>query len=64
MHRLCEFELCALMPKNAHNGLNIVNELEKSANSNNMHIRAYVDRIKKLQDKQRREFGFPLNLVD
>ena len=64
MHRLFEFELCALMPRNANNPLNMVNEPGKMSNLNTFHLRQYVDRWKKLNDKLGQKFGFPFNLDD
>ena len=64
MHRLFEFELCALMPRNAHNPLNMVNEPRKMPDLKTLHWSGYVDRWKKLNDKLGRKFGFPFNLGD
>ena len=43
MHLLFELELCALMPRNANNPLNTVNEPGKMSNLNTLHLRRYVD---------------------
>ena len=42
----------------------MVNELGKMSNLNMLHLRQYVDRWKKLNDKLQWKFGFPFNLGD
>ena len=42
----------------------MVNEFGKMSNLNTLHLRRYVDRWKKLNDKLGRKFGFPFNLGD
>ena len=52
------------MPRNAHNPINMVNEPRKMSNLNTFHLRRYVDRWKKTNDKLGRKFGSPFNLGD
>ena len=42
----------------------MVNEHRKMSNLNTLHLRQYVDRWEKLNDKLGRKFGFPFNLAD
>ena len=42
----------------------MVNEPGKMSNLNTLHLRQYVNRWKKLNDKLGRKFGFPFNLGD
>ena len=42
----------------------MVNEFAKMSNLNTFHLRRYVDRWKKLNDKLGQKFGFPFNLGD
>ena len=42
----------------------MVNEPGKMSNLNTLHLRRYVDRWKKLNDKLGQKFGFPFNLGD
>ena len=42
----------------------MVNEPRKMSNLNTLHLKQYVDRWKKLNDKLGRKFGFPFNLGD
>ena len=56
--------ICAKCLENAHNPLNMVNEPGKMSNLNMLHLRRYVDRWKKLNDKLGRKLGFPFNLGD
>ena len=60
MHRLFEFELYALMPRNVHNPINMVNEPGKMSNLNTLHLRWYVDRWKKTEWQTRTEIWIPL----
>ena len=64
MRRLFELELCALMPRNAHNPLNMVNEPGKVPNLNTGICRVYVHHRKKLMEKLGKKFGIPFNLGD
>ena len=42
----------------------MVNEPEKMSNLNTLHLRWYVERWKKLNDKLGQKFEFPFNLGD
>ena len=42
----------------------MVNEPRKMSNLNTLHLKRYVDRWKKLNDKLGRKFGFRFNLGD
>ena len=42
----------------------MVNEFRKMSNLNMLHLRRYVDRWKKLNDKLGQKLGFPFNLGD
>ena len=42
----------------------MVNEPGKMSNLNTLHLRKYVDRWKKMNDKLGRKLGFPFNLGD